>query len=191
MATSIKETGSTQENKVFHKILISRDVSVNIINVGGNIKQTLEQILSSQISGKCVVEGFIKKNSINIISFSSGAVDGENINFSVMFECDACMPVEGMQIECTIKNITKAGIRAEVGTENSPLVIFIARDHHEITEYFNSVNIGDTIDIRVIGQRFELNDTFISIIAELLEPKQTIKIKKRRKLVIKNDTLNT
>ena len=105
-----------------------------------------------------------------------------------MFECDACMPVEGMQIECTIKNITKAGIRAEVGTENSPLVIFIARDHHEITEYFNSVNIGDTIDIRVIGQRFELNDTFISIIAELLEPKQTIKIKKRRKLVIKNDT---
>jgi len=174
------------DNSVFYKILISRNVPVNIINVGGNIKQTLEKILSSQMSGKCVVEGYIKKNTINIVSYSSGSVDGENVHFHVMFECEVCMPVEGMKINCTIKNITKAGIRAEVGVNDSPLVIFIARDHHEITDYFNSVKIGDNIQIRVIGQRFELNDTFISIIAELLEPQKKIVIKKKRKLVVKS-----
>lgn len=184
MASILQQSNTTQEDKVFHKILITRKVSVNIINVGGNIKQTLEKILSSQISGKCVVEGYIKKNTINIVTYSSGSIDGENVQFDVIFECDVCMPVEGMQIDCTIKNITKAGIRAEVGVNNSPLIIFIARDHHDITDYFNSVNIGDNIQIRVIGQRFELNDTFISIIAELLEPRQKIVIKKRN-LVVK------
>lgn len=185
MASILPPSKTTQQDKVFHKILITRKVSVNIINVGGNIKQTLEKILSAQISGKCIVEGYIKNNTVNIVSYSSGSIDGENVHFDVIFECDVCMPTEGMEIECTIKNITKAGIRAEVGTDNSPLVIFIARDHHEITDYFNSVNIGDDIQIRVIGQRFELNDTFISIIAELLEPQQKIVIKKKRKLIVK------
>ena len=30
-----------------------------------------------------------------------------------MFECDICHPVEGQIIKCEVKNITRAGIRAE------------------------------------------------------------------------------
>ena len=48
------------------------------------------------------------------------------------------------------------------------------------------VKEGQEITIKVIGQRFELNDKYISIISEILEPKEEV-IKKRRKprLVIK------
>jgi len=30
---------------------------------------------------------------------------------------------------------------------------------------------GDIINVRIIGQRFELNDKYISVIATLIEPK--------------------
>jgi hypothetical protein len=86
-----------------------------------------------------------------------------------------------------VKNITKAGIRAESSTETpSPIVVFITRDHHYTSPYFLSVEENSKIMIRVIGQRFELNDKYISIIAELIEPR----LKKERvapRLVMDSD----
>jgi len=53
------------------------------------------------------------------------------INFEVVYECQICFPVAGMKLNCVAKNITKAGIRAESSeTDESPFVLFVARDHH-------------------------------------------------------------
>ena len=80
-----------------------------------------------------------------------------------------------MQIKCYAKNITQAGIRAftNLDEKNSPVIIYVSRDNNSTNEYFNSIKEKDTIRIRVIGQRFELNDKQVSIIGELL-PKATI-----------------
>ena len=157
---------------IYSTILITRSIPVNIINVGNNIKQTLEKAISLQIEGKCTVDGYIKPNSTKILTYSSGLVNGPDIVFEVIFECLVCSPVEGMHIKCLVKNITKAGIRAETNEDPSPVVIFVARDHHYNQEYFSTVKENDDIKVRVIGQRFELNDKYISVIAELLEPKE-------------------
>ena len=87
----------------------------------------------------------------------------------MVIECEVCFPVEGMVVDCLARNITKAGIRAESATDSpSPIVVFVARDHHYQSKQFSNVQEGDKIRIRVIGQRFELNDKYISIIAELV-----------------------
>ena len=69
--------------------------------------------------------------------------------------------------------------------------MFIARDHHYNSESFNEIKEGDKFTARVIGQRFELNDKYISIIAELkVERKierKSIGSKKAKGIVIKND----
>lgn len=176
-------TTRTKRVSIYSKILITRDVSIPIANIGSNIKQTLEKIISNNIEGKCIVEGFIKHNSIQIMSYSSGLIDGSHVKFTVVLECLVCSPVEGMRIACIVKNITKAGIRAETNEEVSPVVIFIARDHHHSQEYFSNIQENDKIDVRIIGQRFELNDKYISIIAELLEPRNTKKNKKPKILI--------
>jgi hypothetical protein len=94
------------------------------------------------------------------------------IIFEIVFECDVCFPVEGMILSCVAKNITKAGIRAESATDvPSPVVVFIAKDHHYTNNYFSEIKEGDNINVRVIGQRFELNDKYISIIGEVIKPK--------------------
>jgi len=157
---------------IYSTALITRSIPVNIINVGNNIKQTLEKVISLQIEGKCVVDGFVKPNSTKILTYSSGLVNGPDIIFEVTFECLVCSPVEGMHIKCVAKNITKAGIRAETNETPSPVVIFIARDHHYSLPYFASIKENDEIKVAVIGQRFELNDKYISIIAKLIEPKE-------------------
>ena len=138
------------------------------MNVNKNIKETLRNTIASNIEGKCISEGYVKPDSVEIITYSSGVLKGSDILFEVVLECKVCFPVEGMHIICVAKNITKAGIRAEVNEENSPVVIFIARDHNYLSKTFSSIQENEEIKIRVIGQRYELNDKYISIIGELI-----------------------
>ena len=157
---------------LYSQILITRKIPISINNIGNSIKETLGKAIAFQIEGKCIVEGYIKPNTIEIITFSSGLVSGSNVIFEVVFQCYVCSPVEGMLINCVAKHINKAGIRAEVKETPSPVVIFIARDHNYASPLFAQVKENDDIKIRVIGQRFELNDKYISIIAELVEMQQ-------------------
>ena len=154
---------------IYINTIITRIVYIPITNVGKNLENTLKTIISNQIEGKCIVEGFIKPESINIISYSNGVQQGYNIVFEVIVECSVCNPVEGMHITCITKNITKAGIRAEVSEENNPIVIFVAREHNYLSKTFSTIKENQEIKIRVIGQRFELNDKYISVIGEFIK----------------------
>jgi len=120
------------------------------------------------LEGKCCIEGYVKRGSIKIVTFSSGNIVGNCVIFTVVFEYLVCNPPQGMRISCAVKNITNAGILAHVDDgEYSPLNIFIARDHHYNIPYFSELKEKDIIMIRVMGQRFELNDPFVSVIGEL------------------------
>ena len=160
-------------NSIYSRGLITRNIVLPITAIGKNIKETIERTISFHFEGKCIVEGFVKPGSSKIISHSSGVVQrGIYVSFEVVFECEICFPVEGTTIECVAKNITKAGIRAESSTETpSPIVVFIAKDHHFNVDYFSEIKEDDKFMANIIGQRFELNDKYISIIAELKKPK--------------------
>ena len=173
---------------IYSDALLTRVIEIPMNAVGSGIKEKLEKKLRSMIEGKCISEGFVKPRSIKVLTYSSGKIyDGNKIHFETTFEVKICLPVEGMLMECVAKNITKAGIRSEVVSDesDSPVVIFVARDHHYSSDYFSSIKENDSIKIRVIGQRFELNDKYISIIAELIEPKKRKDFKTKPRLVLK------
>jgi len=175
---------------IYSKSLVNRTISLSITSIGKNLHEIIEKYISFHYEGKCQVEGFIKKGSCKVITYSSGNVNGINIEFNVVFECYICCPVEGMLIQCIAKNITKAGIRAESSDEDpSPVVVFITRDHHYMSKYFSTIKENDIFTARVIGQRFELNDKYVSIIAELVNPIKidTAPAVVRPKLIIKPD----
>jgi hypothetical protein len=173
---------------IYSSAIITKDIYIPIVNVGSNIKEILQRIVASNIEGKCVSEGYIKPESVKIISYSNGIVYGSNIQFKAVFECNVCYPVEGMHIACIAKNITKAGIRAELNETPSPIVIFIARDHNYMSKNFSSIQENDQIKVRVIGQRYELNDTYVSVIGELVSDiqsiSQTSKLKTKEPLTV-------
>jgi len=182
-----------ESNEIYSKSLFSREVCVSITNIGKNMKETLERIIASEIEGKCIIQGYVKPGSVKVQNYSSGLVNTDKIIFNVVLECYISNPVEGMIINCFAENITKAGIRALITKENSPLLIFVARDHNFMSSYFNSVKENDNIKVKVIGQRFELNDKYISIIASLVEDHENIlqlqpkPKKKLPKLILKDE----
>jgi len=160
-----------EQRTVYSPCQITKNIILPMNCIGKNLNQTLETTISKMIGGKCIIEGFVKPNSIKIITYSSGMVRGETVVFDVVFNCEVCYPVAGMNLNCVAKNITKAGIRAESADEQpSPFVLFIARDHYFANDYFNTIEANDMFVARVIAQRFELNDKYVSIIGELLPP---------------------
>lgn len=167
-----KKTSSSDagENVLYSKSILTQKVQLPYIIVGSNIETTIKHTISTKMEGKCIVEGYVRPGSIQIINISSGTLQGRFVEFVVVFECSICCPVEGMLIKCYAKNITQAGIRAftNLDEKKSPVIIYVSRDHHSSDAYFNSIHEKDAIRVRVIGQRFELNDKQVSIIGELL-----------------------
>lgn len=174
---------------VYSRCMLTRKIVLPISAIGKTLKENIEENIKATFEGKCVVEGYVKPHSSKIITFSSGIIQGGNkVSFEVVFECDVCFPVEGMIIPCVAKNITKAGIRAESANDvPSPIVVFLAKDHHFNSTHFAEIQEGDKINIRVIGQRFELNDKYISIIAELVKEKEIPLKEKKPRLVIEDE----
>jgi DNA-directed RNA polymerase subunit E'/Rpb7 len=169
---------------VYNKSVLDTKVTLFVTEIGKNIKTNLESKIVSKIGGKCITEGYIKPGSIHIINYSSGSVNGDIIEYHVLFECMICLPVEGMLIECISRTITKAGIHAQVIDDdgNMPVTVFVARDHHHIDDRFLSVKENTKLTVRVIGIRYELNDKCICAIANLTDTasENVVKIKKQK-----------
>lgn len=158
---------------IYSKGVITHKCVLSITEVGKNIKEVLENKLKNKLEGKCCKDGFVRPDSLQIISYSSGKLfEGSKVEFEVVIEAFFAFPVEGMLIDCIANNITKAGIKASIPNEDpSPIILFISRDHFSMDDYFRSIKENDSIVVRVIGQRFELNDPFISVIGELVKPR--------------------
>ena len=181
--TSKQKYRQKETKTVYSPCQITKNVVLPMNAIGKNLHQTLEQTIAKMVEGKCIAEGYVKQRSIKVITFSSGIIKGETVIFNVVFKCEVCYPVSGMLINCIAKDITKAGIRAESSDEQpSPFILYIARDHYFESDYFNSIEENEKFVARVIAQRIELNDKFVSIIAEIVPPAKEFNIPKPKKL---------
>jgi DNA-directed RNA polymerase subunit E'/Rpb7 len=178
-------TKNGKKSNLYVLSVITRKVAIPYQSVGSNLKQLIQQKLVNELERKCTVEGYVRSNSVRILTYSSGILKANNVIFDVALECLLCTPVEGLIINTRVVNITKAGLRCDIVGDESPLDIFVARDHHFTSKDFSKINEGDTIKVKVLGQRYEINDPRISVIAELTKPPQ----EKRTKRVLKKPLL--
>ena len=88
---------------IYIKSVLQRKVVLSFDLLGGNLKKNLLVSLQNNLEGKCSTEGYIKKKSIQVISYSAGVIEGSHVNFVVSFECLICKPCEGMLIKCLVK----------------------------------------------------------------------------------------
>ena len=157
----------SRQRDVYSTAVIARSVPLEFGEVGSDVEEVLTARLASDIEGRCIVEGFVKPGTVSVQSFSAGILEGARVAYHVQAQCEVCCPAEGMQVECVVKNVTKAGVRAEIPQDPSPMMIFLARDHHHRSDEFAKVKVGDSLRVNVVGQRFELNDAYVSVIATL------------------------
>ena len=133
----------------------------------------LQSMLSRKVEGVCLKEGYIRPGSTKIIAKSAGttnlAIFDGNINYSVKYEAEICNPCRNQIITCKVLDNNKSSLNAFVeDVDNSPLNIYLARQHHIGNAEFTSLQKGDLIKIRVIEKGFEYLHKFILVIGEYL-----------------------
>lgn len=184
------------EYSVYARNMISAKIHLKMSEVGDSTKLNLERKIVQKTEGKCVPEGFVRPDSVKVVTYSSGVVKMNLIEFQVVFECLICNPVEGQTVECTTKSITKAGIHAEVMTDNKfiPMKIFVARDHNYSNRMFGVIKENEQINVRIIGKRFELNDPYIVAIASLVDisktfrkPNENVRDQRKQRITVLED----
>ena len=172
---------SRSEYGVYIKSLLTKKIALKITEVGKNVKGNLTKKIIASIEGKCIVEGYIRPSTVEIVSYSPGLIKDDHVEFQVVYMCLVCNPIKDMEVECVVRNVTKAGIHAQVVDANEvvPVTIFIARDHHNTDKHFNAIKENMDIVVKVIGVRYELNDPYICVIGQLVE-KKIVQVKKPR-----------
>ena len=169
--------------------MLSKRVVLKITEIGKNIKQNLERKIKYSIEGKCITEGFIRPKTVELVSHSCGLIKDDHIEFHVIYRCLVCNPIKDVEVECKVKNITKAGIHAEVrdDEDNVPITIFVARDHNYANHLFDNVEVDTIIRTKIIGVRFELNDPSITAIAQLLDKTRVEAVIEEREAVVEEN----
>jgi len=160
--------GSFKTRSILHD-----KIKLDVKYVGSDIKEILKLILKERIENKCIKEGYVIPNTCDIISYSAGECDIHFIVFHIVYKCVIYKPIKGKEIKVVITNKTKAGIRAKTRDPNSQIDVFVAREYmsNQITDniYEDQYKQGELISVKILGFRYELNDTKISIIADLVE----------------------
>lgn len=153
---------------IYIKTTLIKDVYLSPVELNKNINKTILKKLKEKYENKCLSIGYVKKNSINIISRTIGMIGTTNfkgyVKVSVKFSVDICNPVKDNIITCTVKNINKLGLLAE----NGPLSVIIVKEYHDDIEVFNDIDIDDVIKVRVIGKKYKLNGKEISVMGTII-----------------------
>lgn len=156
-------------DNLFISTISKTTISVEPKYLNNNIDRVLLTKLKDNVEGKCIKDGYVKKNSVKIIKRSAGVAQISGFNgsslFHIMYSIDVCNPLEGHIIEVQALNINKMGIFAGVPYEqNSPINVMIAKQHHIDNPKFDKIKENDIFKIKVIGKRYEYGDTSIQII---------------------------
>mgnify|MGYP000928861946 CR=1 FL=1 len=136
--------------------------------LSNNIDETLLDKIKHKLGNRCSKEGYIEKDTIEILERSLGMLDTShfsgNIVYDIKLKVNTCNPLEGDVLDCTIMGKNKIGIICKKG----PLLIALSKIHHEDNlDIFDSLDKHDKIKVEVICSKYELNDTEIRVIAKL------------------------
>ena len=116
---------------IYIPTMVSKKVVLPMTAIGRNIRDVLERHLAHAHEGRCNAEGYVRPRSTQLLAHSSGGLsDNGSVVFEVMYEYQACNPVEGMLVACVVQSVSQAGLQAHIVPEPSPVVIFVSRDHH-------------------------------------------------------------
>lgn len=160
---------------LFNKQRIKRKLTIPFYKItrGVNVTELLATELAKQLEGYCSIEGYICPYSVSIYAHSCGTLVAANIVFDIVADCLICFPDERTVIQCVAKTITQAGIRAGatqlIPGRISPIEVFLSRDMNNNHDLFPRIEENDILTVEIIGRRFVLHDTHVTIIAMLLD----------------------
>jgi len=184
---------------MFFPIRFKTHIQLSPSELSGDFDRIIKTKMCDNLEGVCSRFGYIKPGSLEIVRRSAGMFGKQHFNGYIRFDIhckgDVCNPPQGMVVEATVKNKNALGLLAESsmvmddGTTIPVLDIIVPKKSNGISSEIDleDVQIGDHIFIMVMGKRYQLNDTNISIIGRAVKQPTSAKSKTRRKNSVRDD----
>lgn len=187
------------ESKIFTKVHLIDVVKLAPKYAGPKFQDVVMEKLVEKLEGKCTYHGYIKKGSINILKIMPGKIENValngNIMYNVSFTAEVCNPLVGSIIRCRVANTNKFGILADAGFYNNTdyvnvLEVIVAKNSVNMASDIDleKIRIDDSIMIEVMGKKYQLNDTKISIVGRVVNDEKKKSISVQQTTGIMEDT---
>ena len=160
--------------------LHTTNLFVNASQVNKNIDTVIKENLKEQLEGLCYEDGYIVKDSVKIINKSMGKIvvndNVSSVSYSIRYKAKIISPSDGDVIESYVANTNKMGIVAYIklsegdSSDESPIVIMVPKEYFDMSIYnFEDINVGQKLNVVVVGTRIKYRSEKIQIIAKLNE----------------------
>lgn len=125
-----------------------------------NISEIVLSNLKKKVEGRCISEGYIKPDSVNIVSRNSGIMENHDfsgsLTYTIKYTADICIPHTGQIVKCVIDTHDDTNSVCYVGDEDSsPMEIYLFRDHYIGNAEYVNLKKGDKILIRILNTQIE------------------------------------
>ena len=127
-----------------------------------SIDKILEDKLRRNLQGRCSRNGYVLPDGIRILSRSMGTIERGrftgNLLFHVQAEGKVLNPPDGTILEGEVIRKNKMGLYVEYA---KAIRIIIPRDINIGNEEFESVEVGEMVQVEIKKSRFQVNDEYI------------------------------
>jgi DNA-directed RNA polymerase subunit E'/Rpb7 len=139
-----------------------------------DVNQIILEKLKKQVEGKCIGDGFIKDESVEIISRSPGMMFNNDFTGSIAYEikysAEVCNPKEGQIIEVVVEdnNNETNTVCYFVDEDTSPIEIYLFKQHYLENTVYAGLKKGDKILVKILDTQIEFGQRKILATAEFL-----------------------
>jgi len=129
--------------------------------------------LKNKLEGKCIGDGFIKEESIEIISRSLGMMLNTDftgsIAYEVIYSANVCNPKEGQVLEVVVDTIDETNnVCYYIDEYTSPVEIYLFKQHYLENQEYSSIKKGDNILVKILETQIEFGQDKILATAEFI-----------------------
>jgi len=171
-------------DNIYKELTMCKKIYIEPKDLKKNLDEIIKINLIKEFENKCITEGYVKGDSIELLRRSLGSIQSSNfkgtIVYTVVFKAKVCNPLNGSVIKVRVEDINKLGLLGK----NGPISVIIPREYTEDKLIFKEINIGNEVDVEVLGKKYDLNGSVISVVGRLNNniKKKIIKIKKNEEV---------
>jgi DNA-directed RNA polymerase subunit E'/Rpb7 len=157
--------------------LLTSTLVLHPSEITSDIDNFIKLKLKESIEGKSYEEGYIIKDSVRIIQRSIGHIVTNNkqseIKYIIKYKATVVSPSENDELNITVNNVNKMGVLGFIklkpsdDIEGSPLIVMVPKEYFDenASFNFNDINVGQQLDVIVVGARVKFNTKNIQVIA--------------------------
>lgn len=159
---------------IYHTRILSENIQLMPKTLNSyDLDKVILDILKKKVEGKCISDGFIKLDSVEIVSRSLGCMENHvfngSVSYFIKYKAEICSPVMGQIIECYVDTNDETNSVCYVGDEaTSPVEIYLFRENYVGNAEYASLRQGDRVAIRVQKTQVEFGNDKILVGAEFL-----------------------